>query len=144
VVIKADEAGIRVGTGHDDRGGTAAAADVGDARSTSELGLDAVEGGDPVVGQVPDVVGAEEPPRALNQVGVMLAPRHTLAPPEGLGEKPQVGEGGGGDLEPTRSEQRIVLTGECERLLGREAEPSGRRIVVGVAGGGLAASHSRT
>lgn len=90
-----------------------------------------------MLGQVPDVVGPEEPQRALDQVGMMLAPRHTLPPPKGLGDERDVGEGGGCDLEPTRREQRVVLTGQRERLLGRQPEPSRRRVIIGVPGGGL-------
>ncbi len=90
-----------------------------------------------MLGEVADVVRAEEAQGSLEQVSVVLAPRHSAATAEGIGDQADIGEGGSGDLHPSGGEQRVVLAGEGEGLFGSEAEATGGRVILRVAAGRL-------
>ncbi len=76
----------RVGVGHHDRRGAVPAADVGHPGPGPQLLLDPVERRNPLRREVRPVARPEEPLRALEQAGVVLAPRHAAAAPEGVGD----------------------------------------------------------
>ena len=63
---------------------------------------------------------------------MMLAPRHPLTPAKRVGDERDVGDRGGSHLEPAGREQRVVLIGQRERLLRRQPEPGGRRVILRV------------
>jgi hypothetical protein len=69
MVVEAEELGVRVFLGHEDVGGSEAAAYVGHFGSGGELG---------------DVAGAEESLGAVEEVVVVPVPADALAGPEGL------------------------------------------------------------
>src|SRR3954470_9168028 len=70
VSIEADDAGGRIGLGEQQGRCAVAAADVGDPSAGGELGLDAIERGDPCTGEVVEVAGPEEAFTSAEDVGI--------------------------------------------------------------------------
>ena len=62
------------------------ATDVGDPGARRQLGLDAVEGGDPCTGEMVEVAGSEEPLAAAENVAVVRSPSEPVAGAEPLGD----------------------------------------------------------
>ncbi len=137
VIVEAVEARFRKGLSHDDGRGAMAATDIGDARATLELRLDAVERGQPFADEMRGIAAAEEPLGAAKQAGIVLVPTDTLAGAERLGDLGLVADHRGDDLESAGHEGRAALLSEDHRLFGRQRIAPARRIVLGIAGGRL-------
>jgi hypothetical protein len=102
VVVETHELGGWERLGHEPRRGPVTAADVGDAAALLELGLHAVEGGDPGRHEVDGVPKAEEAFGAVEEGRVVLMLAHALSRPEDLGDPGLRLHGGLGQQERAR------------------------------------------
>ncbi len=139
VVVGADERRGREGLRHQHRAGAVPTADVGHPGALLELGLGAVEGGDPLGHQVGEIARAEELLAAVEDLLVVLVPAHTRAGAVGLLHPWHGGQSAQCELEGAGEEERAVGVGEGERLLLRHRVAVAVRVVLDVAAGRLAA-----
>ncbi len=115
------------------------AADVRHLRAGPQLGLHAVQRGQPRADQVGAVAGPEEPLAPGEHVGVVGVPAHPRAGAERPGDLRLGAQRGHRELERPGHEQRAVRIGQRECLLLGERVFAAGRVVLDVAAGGLAA-----
>ena len=136
--VEADDVRRRVGAGEQQARRAVPTTDVGDPGAGGELGLDAVECGNPGAGQVVEVAGPEEAFAAVEDVRIVGAPGES-----GTGAKPlsdHVGRvhGADGNLERTDHTEWARLIGQRDGVLGGQRESAGT-VVCQVAAGRLCA-----
>ena len=137
VAVEAGELGRRERLGHHQRGGAVAAADVGHARARQQLGLDAVERGDPRRHEVRAVGGPGEARGSVEQRVVVLVPAGADPAAERVGDPRLVAHGRRHQLEGAGEERRAGLVGEHDGVLGGQRVQA---VLVGhVRAGGLRA-----
>src|SRR5262245_54747889 len=73
--IEADELGLGISLGHEQRGRAVSAPDVGNASAALESRVNAVERGNPARDELRHVPGPEEPVDAAETAGVVCSPR---------------------------------------------------------------------
>ena len=137
VVVRTDEHRVREGAGHENRRSAVTAANVGDPGAPLELCDDAVERGQPRVDEIGVVARAKEPLAALVDVMVVLVPADARARAGGVGDAGRVQHRAERVLEQPRQIGRAVLVAERDRLLGRQAVATVRRVVGDEPAGGL-------
>ena len=125
MVVEAEEARLGVRLRHEDGRRAETAADVGDLGAGLELGLDAVERGEPRAGEVADVARAEEALGALEQARMLVAPLEALAGAKVVLDLRLAAPHRLRHLEETGNERRARVVGQRERLLG------GQRVAAG-------------
>jgi hypothetical protein len=108
VSIEADDVGGRVGLGEQQGRCAVAAADVGDPGAGGQLGLYAIERGDPCAGEVVEVAGPEEALAAAEDVGIVGAPGEPGSGAEPLGDRVCGVNGADGDLEAPITQAGLV------------------------------------
>lgn len=86
MVIGADEGRVRVRACHERSGCAVAAADIGDARTRAELGVNAIEGGQPTGQEIGRIPRPEEALTARKHLMMVLVPAESRASPERLGD----------------------------------------------------------
>src|SRR5271155_2611865 len=129
MVVETDECGFRIGLRHQNCRGSQAAPHVGDFHARFQFRLRVAERGDPLSDQMRAVVRTEKALRTGEELMVVLVPSDTFAGAKSLRDFRLVLEAGAEQLEKAGEKNGTLLVGERHRLLRRQRELRGRRVV---------------
>src|SRR3984885_16031398 len=137
VIVKAKKLRFWEGFSHQHGGRTLAAPNIGDARAGLELGLDAVQGGNPRTDQVCCIAWPEEFLAAMKHIFIMLIPTHACAGSEGFGNPGNCGQRAEGQLEGAGKISGTVFVRQGKCLLLAQTELASLLVIGDVAAGSL-------